>query len=70
MQPDGRQPHEGFIVEYQEMSWDAGVRVGGIAMEREGSLPSVPGENEEMGAMCGGAFDLEAMPLVDSAGGG
>ena len=72
MQPDGGQrSHKNFMVERQEMLWDVGVRVhvamGGIAMERKGSLPSFPGEIEAMGAMCGGDADLKAMPLVDSA---
>ena len=71
MQPDGGQRSLGnFIVERQGMLWDVGVRVGGIAMEREGSLPSFPGGNGGMGAMCGGDVDLKAMPLVDSAGAG
>ena len=52
MQPDGGQrSRENSIVERQEVLWDVGVRVhvGGIAMEREGSLPSFPGQIEEMG---------------------
>ena len=44
------------------------VRVGGVVVEREGFLHSVPGEDEGMGAMWGGAVDLEAMPLVDWTG--
>ena len=69
MQLDGRQQRssEGFVME--ETSWDVGVRVGGTAMEREGFLPSIPGEGEGMGAMWGGAFGGDEMPLVDSAGG-
>ena len=50
MQPDGGQrSRENSIVERQEVLWDVGVRarVGGIAMEREGSLPSFPGEIED-----------------------
>ena len=47
IQPDGRQrSHKDFIVERQEMSWDVGVRVGGIVVERGDFLPSVPGEDE------------------------
>ena len=70
MQLDGGQrSYETFAMERQEMLWDIGVRarVGGIAMEREGFLPSFPGEIEGMGAMCGGGVDVKAMPLVDSA---
>ena len=71
MQSDGWQQRscEDFVVE--EVLWDVGVRVGGVAMEtrREGSLPSIPGEGEGMGTMWGGAFGGDEMPLVDSAGG-
>ena len=70
MQPGGWQrPRNDFMMDRQEMLWDVGVRVGGVVRERGGPLPSVPRGDEGMGAMCGGAFNLEAVPLVDSAGG-
>ena len=57
------------MVEQLEVLWDVDVRVGGIVVERESFLPSVPGEDEGMGTMWGSAIDLAAMPLVDSTGG-
>ena len=56
MQPDGGQrSRENSIAERQEVVWDVSVcvHVGGIAMESEGSLPSFPGEIEEMCCVVG-----------------
>ena len=69
MQPGGwDRSHKDFLVERQGMMWDIDVRVGGV-VEGESFLPSIPGEGEGMGAMWGGAFGGDEMPLVDSAGG-
>ena len=69
MQPGGwNRSHKDFLVERQEMMWDVDVRVGGV-VEGESFSTSIPGEGERMGAMWGGAFGRDEMPLVDSAGG-